>query len=113
MRGETVTVIRRVQIGVDAGNNPVFDEVLEDVSNVLVDSPQEANTEDVNRPHGIEADLTLRFPRSYVGGPLRGCEIIVRDSERPYTVVGDPLPLDGGLTPTMWNMSVPVTRSEG
>lgn len=111
MRGETIIVERRVKTGVDEGNNPIYETELEQVSNVLVGPPNGKNATDSNRPDGVQIDADLYFPRRYAGAPLQGQSIIVR--ERRYRVVGDPLPIDGGMTPTDWNMTVPVTRSDG
>ena len=111
MRGETVIIKRRKQTGVDAGNNPVWEPAEESVDNVMVQSPNGSNASDSTRPDGITVDLTLQFPRTYAGGSLRGQTIAVRGID--YRVVGDPIPLDGGMTPTQWNMTVNVTRSEG
>ncbi|MCH9275673.1 hypothetical protein JS533_005215 [Bifidobacterium amazonense] len=111
MRGETIIVVRRVQVGVDEGNNPVYETEQETVANVLVGSPNGENAADSNRPDGIQIDADLYFPRSYTGVPLRGQSVIVKG--RKYRVVGDPFPVDGGMTPTDWNMTVPVTRSDG
>ena len=114
MKGETVTVLRRIQSGVDEGNNPVYEWERETVGNVLVDSPNTENGKDSNRPDGMRVDAVFRFPRDYAGGPLDGCKIIIRgDEAHPYHVVGHPVPLDGGMTPTAWNMSVEATYSEG
>ncbi|KFI50572.1 hypothetical protein [Bifidobacterium callitrichos] len=114
MRGETITVIRRVQSGVDEGNNPVYEEQRETVPNVLVDSPDSTDAGDSNRPDGMRVDAVFRFPRDYTGDPLDGCRIILRgDEAHPYHVVGHPLPLDGGMQPTKWNMSVEATYTEG
>ena len=111
MRGETVIVLRRVQTGVDEGNNPVYENVQESVGTVLVGSPNGENATDSTRPYGIQIDANLYFPRDYTGEPLRGQSVIVRGAK--YKVVGDPFPVDGGMTPTGWNMTVPVTRSDG
>ncbi|NEG54756.1 hypothetical protein [Bifidobacterium platyrrhinorum] len=114
MRGETVTVLRRVRTGVDEGNNPVYEWERETIENVLVDSPATSDADDSNRPDGMRVDAVFRFPRSYAGGPLDGCRIVIRgDEENPYHVVGHPIPVDGGMTPTAWNMSVEATYSEG
>ena len=113
MRGETVTVIRHTTTGKDEYGNPVHGETVEDVANVLVQPPSMSEPSDVDRPDGIRVDATLQFPRTYEGGSLRGCWILIRDEPTPYRVIGDPMPVDGGMTPTDWNMSVPVTRGEG
>lgn len=111
MKGETITVMRRTQTGLDEGNNPVYEDVAEEVPNVLVGAPNGDNAGDSNRPDGIRIDANLYFPRDYKGDALRGQTIVVRG--HPYKVVGDPFPVDGGMTPTEWNMTVPVTRSDG
>lgn len=111
MKGETVTVLRRVQTCLDEGNNPVYETKPETVSNVLVGAPNGENPGDSNRPNSIRIDANLYFPRDYKGDALRGQTIVVRGHE--YKVVGDPFPVDGGMTPTEWNMTVPVTRSDG
>ena len=54
--------------------------------------------------------MSLYFPRSYQG-TLRDCKVVVRGIE--YRVIGDPVALDGGLTPTSWNMQVNVCRDDG
>ena len=110
MKGETVTVLRRIQTGLDEGNNPVYETKPEPVGNVLVGAPNGENPGDSNRPDGIRIDANLYFPRDYKGDALRGQIIVVRGHE--YKVVGDPFPVDGGMTPTEWNMTVPVTRSD-
>ena len=111
MRGETVTILRVEQEGVDAWNNPITRPVEELVEDVLVQNPTGADITDTDRPHGIRVDLVLQFPRAYTGGSLRDALIRVRGVK--YRVIGDPIPLDGGMTPTRWNMSVNVTRSDG
>ena len=111
IRGETVIVHRFTASGVDGLNNPVGEWADEHVDNVLVGPPNGANATDSTRPDGVEISMSLYFPRSYSGPSLRGCEVTVRG--RRYTVVGDPQPLDGGITPTGWNMQVDVTGSEG
>lgn len=110
MRGETITVLRRVKTGVDAGNNAIYKTTEELVGNVLVSPPTTADAGG-ERPDGITVDLNLAFPRTYTGEALRGCSVLVR-GER-YKVVGDPQRVDGGLTPMAWNMLVGVFRSDG
>lgn len=113
MRGETVTVIRHTTTGTDEYGNPAHGETVEDVANVLVQPPSMGEASDADRPDGIRVDATLLFPRTYEGGSLRGCGILIRDEPTPYRVIGDPMPVDGGMTPTDWNMNVPVARGEG
>lgn len=110
MRGETVTVLTRRQVGVDAGNNPVWAHDRIPVDNVLIGPPSGSNAGGT-RPDGQTVSATLCFPRSYDGPALRNLDIEVRGVV--FHVVGDPMPVDGGMKPTAWNMAVDVTRSEG
>lgn len=113
MKGETVTVSVRTQNGVDAGNNPIWEWADEDVENVLVGPPNGSNGPDSNRPDGVSVDLNLYFPRSWQFRSLRGAKVFVRDDPTPFFVVGDPMPVDGGMQPTAWNLVVPVSHTEG
>ena len=110
MRGEQVIVIAREKTGVDAGNNPIWKPVHIPVDNVLVGPPSGANAGGT-RPDGQTVSATLCFPRSYAGPALRNLDIEVRGAK--FHVVGDPMPVDGDMKPTAWNMAVDVTRSEG
>ena len=110
MRGEMVIVLARTQTGVDEGNNPGWKPVRIPVDNVLVGPPSGTNAGGP-RPDGQTVSATLCFPRSYSGPPLRNLDIEVRGAV--FHVVGDPMPVDGGMKPTAWNLAVDVTRSEG
>ena len=110
MRGETVTVLTRKKVGTDAGNNPVWAPARIPVDNVLVSPGSGSNAGDT-RPDGQTVVATLCFPRTYAGPPLRNLDIEVRGAK--FHVVGDPMPVDGDMKPTAWNMAVDVTRSEG
>lgn len=110
MRGETVTVLTREKVGTDAGNNPIWAYTRMPVDNVLV-APGSGSNAGGERPDGQTVEATLYFPRTYAGPPLRNLTIEARGVD--FRVVGDPMPVDGGMAPTAWNMVVPVTRSEG
>lgn len=110
MRGERVIVLARKKAGVDAGNNPTWAPTRIPVANVLVGPPSGSNAGGA-RPDGQTVSATLCFPRTYSGPALRNLDIEVRGAK--FHVVGDPVPVDGGMKPTAWNMTVDVTRSEG
>lgn len=112
MRGETVTVTWRVDTGErDEGLNPIWREESESVDDVLVKPGADSNASDSNRPEGVTVALTCAFPRLWPYRSLRGALVTVRG--HAYQVVGDPLPVDGGMTPTRWNLTVELTDSEG
>lgn len=116
MKGETVTVLFPVFNGVDALNNPIEAEPKEEqVENVLVSpgsgASANANADSELQPYGIEVSRICYFPRSWTYKSLRGAKIRIRGRE--YSVLGDPEPLDGGMSPTAWNLEVDVTDKEG
>lgn len=112
MRGETVTVTWRTDTGErDGGNNPIWAQETETVDDVLVKPGADANVSDSTRPEGITVALTLAFPRKWAYRSLRGALVTVRG--RDYQVVGDPIPVDGGMQPTRWNLLVELADSEG
>lgn len=111
IHGETVTLIRPVDAGLD-----VFGDELTGwqpgvpVGNVLV-AP--ASTDDLNgslRRDGDRDALTLHFPKTF-SGSLRGCRVIVRGVT--YRVVGDPQRYTAAMTPGAWDLPVSVERTEG
>lgn len=112
MRGETVKVLRYTSTGgTDPGGSPVTKVDIESVGNVLVSPGAMSNATDSIRPDGVTVAFTCFFPRSYAYRSLRGA--MVRIDSHDYKVLGDPRPLDGGMKPTAWNMSVELTDSEG
>lgn len=112
MRGETVAVTWRTDTGGrDGGNDPVWAEETEVVGDVLVKPGAASNATDSTRPEGVTVALTCAFPRSWPYRSLRGALVTVRG--HAYQVVGDPIPVDGGMRPTRWNLLVELTDSRG
>lgn len=110
IRGETITILRPKQQGVDELNDPIVTWDGEQVDNVLVEPPSAADAATSQQPDGIDVSLVLDFPRDYHGASLRGCKAIVRGET--HWIVGDPVPVDGNLTPTAWNMRVQTSRKD-
>lgn len=117
MKGETVTVHRREEIGKDALDEPIYEWIHEDVNNVLVRPVNDASSDlaDVERPDGIRIRYCLAFPKTYKGKPLAHCKISLTDrgmsEDDALSVVGSPDYLK--LCPTAWNMLVYVGRVDG
>lgn len=112
MSGETVTLITRVQNGVDEGNDPIWqDSRPEPVSGVLIAPGEQGNASQSTRPDGIEVAYTLYFPRAWTYRSLRGATI--RIDGQPYAVIGDPRPYRPGMSPTRWCLVVQVRAQRG
>lgn len=111
MRGETVTVIRRVEVGRDPGNSPIYADEEEPVADVLVAPGPRTDLAESARPEGVEVRFTLHFPKTFTG-ELRGAAISVR-GEEPLRVIGSPRPYTRGNCPTRWHMPVEVGRADG
>lgn len=109
--GETVVVERRTQVGVDPGNNAVFEWAPESVDDVLVAPGARADVVESVRPAGVDVRYTLHFPKGYPA-TLRGARVRVRGQE-PLAVVGDPDHYIAANTPTRWSMPVEVGRVDG
>lgn len=110
MRGERVTVIRRVESGRDRFNDPIVDDLEETVDDVLVAPGELADNIDSVRPDGTYATYTLMFPKTYAG-QLESCDIMVRGNR--YGVIGHPDRFAEDNCPTRWNMTVRVGATHG
>ena len=112
MRGSTITIITRTRTGTDLGGDPVWAETEEQVDDVLIQSGSQSAGTDSTRPYGISVERTLHMPRKWGYHSLRGCRVRLPDGIE-YSVVGDPIPYDGGLTPTRWNLTVDLHDERG
>ena len=112
IRGTTVTIIGRTQSGIDPGGDPIWSETEERVDDVLVQDGTQANSTASTSPEGISVDRTIHMPRKWIFHSLRGCRVRLPDGIE-YSVVGDPIPYDGGLTPTRWNLTVDLHDERG
>lgn len=112
MQGEPITLIRRQQHGFTAEGEPAWERMPEEtVENVLIQDGSQANATDPIRPDGVTVARTCHFPRSWPYRSLRGA--LVRIDGVEYTVIGDPRPYTGGLTPTRWNLTVNLQDERG
>lgn len=111
LKGTKVTVERRVEVGRDPGNNPIFEWQSEDVENVLVVPGPRADVETSARPYGTHVTFNLHFPKGYPA-TLRHARIRVRGGD-PLDVIGDPQHYMEENTPGPWSMPVEVGRVDG
>jgi len=109
--GETVVVERRLEVGRDPGNSPIYDLVSEVVEDVLVAPGPRNDVTDSTRPDGVEVRFTLHFPKGYPE-TLRGARVSVRGGA-PLDVIGDPTHYTEANTPGEWSMPCEVGKVVG
>lgn len=112
MRGETVVVIRRVEVGRDPANEPIYETTRTRVDDVLVAPGPRNDIDGINRDDGVDVVYNLHFPKTYAED-LRGCYVEVRGEEPAFRVRGSPRPYTAENTPTRWHMPVEVERTDG
>ena len=110
IRGENVTVTRKVLSSRDGMGEPVFSTSTETVANVLWHESSTDEMDESTRMYGVTCDLSLDFPKSYTAS-LEGCTVTVRGVD--YRVLGDPKGYMEQNTPTPWNRPVRVARADG
>ncbi len=110
IRGEAVTLYRRVEGEEDEMGEPVTTWEAETVENVLWSQGGSDGLGDGTRPLGTDDEVTVHFPKSYAAG-VANCEIEVGGIR--YAVVGDPMGHMESLTPGAWNRPVTCRRVEG
>lgn len=110
MRGETITLIHRVKAGEDPGGGIIWNTREEQVDDVLIQDGSQSNSTDPTRPDGIRTAKTIHMPRAWPYRSLRGAKARIDGVE--YTVIGDPRPYTGGITPTRWNLTVELADTK-
>ena len=112
LRGEPVTVLKRVTGYDDAMDEVVTWEEEARVDNVLFGKPDTEAIESGLRLHGVQVIYTLAIPKAY-GGSLAGKRVVRESDGAEYDVVGDPAALPPSLCPTPWNRECDVRRGDG
>lgn len=106
MKGETITLIHRVKAGEDPGGGIIWNISEEQVDDVLIQDGGQSNLTD-----GIRTAKTIHMPRAWPYRSLRGAKAVIDGVA--YTVIGDPRPYTGGMTPTRWNLTVELADTRG
>lgn len=109
--GETVKVHRRIEAGRDPGNNPIYEETVNTVEDVLVVPGALEDVTGAIRPEGVRILFTLHFPKKFTAD-LVGSAVSVRGGD-PLDVIGHPARYTAANTPGRWNMPVEVGKVEG
>lgn len=109
IKGITITLINRMEVGRDPIGNPIFEEVEVEVDNVLV-SP--TSTDDIVNNYelyGKKAVYTLAIPK---GDTNNWTDAKVRFFGETWRTFGIPLEGIEVMIPLDWNKKVQVERYE-
>lgn len=111
MKGITITLLERVQVGTDPFNRPIYEETETVVENVLVSpvSPGGEEVLDITDLTGRKAVYTLAIPK---GDKHRWEGNRVRFFGETWRVIGEPTEGIEHLIPLAWNKKVRVERIE-
>lgn len=105
MRGITVTLINRIQNGVDALNHPTYTETETEVSNVLVSPTTSDDVVDQTSLEGKKLVYTLGIPK---GDDHNWVDCKVRFFGKTFKSFGYPIEGIDNLVPTQWHKKVLV-----
>lgn len=105
IQGITVTLYQKKETGTDAFNRPIYEEVAEQVANVLVSPTQETEVLDVLNLTGRKAVYTLAIPK----GDTHDWENVkVEFFGKTWRTIGMPISGIDDLIPLQWNTKVRV-----
>lgn len=109
IKGETVILYEKTQIGTDPFNKPVFDEVETPVNNVIVGSPTyEALVSELNLT-GKRLVFTLGIPK---GDTHDWKDAKVKIRNQMFRTYGYPMTQTEANVPGAWNTQVKVEANE-
>lgn len=111
MKGITVILLERTEIGLDTFNHPIYEEIETEVENVLVAPGSDGGEEllDTVNLMGRRAVYTLAIPK---GDTHRWEGNRVRFFGETWQVIGKPTEGIEALIPLQWNRKVRVEAIE-
>lgn len=107
IKGITVRLAVRTQVGVDGFNNPIYEENYIDVENVLVGEPDTKDMVDTLNLYGKRLAYTLAIPK---GDMNDWTDTLVQFFGQTFRTFG--LPIEGieENIPLSWNKKVKVEK---
>lgn len=107
LKGITVILHEKTRIGTDDFNEPIYEEKLVEVENVLI-APENSEdiAEDLNL-YGKKATYTLAIPK---GDTHNWCDATVEFFEEKWRTFAFPIEGIEELLPLAWNKKVKVER---
>lgn len=109
IKGITVTLVKKIKTGNDPLGNPIYDEVKEDVDNILIAPTSSDDVTNQLSLTGKKAVYTLAIPKKD-NHVWKDREVIFFNNR--WKTVGIPIEGIDELIPLSWNKKVTVERYE-
>lgn len=109
LKGVTITLFERTQVGTDAFNRPVYAEEPVEVENVLIGEPSSQDITDTLNLSGKKLAYTLAIPK---GDTHEWTNRTVEFFGERFRTIGNPTQGIEGMIPLEWNKKVKVERYE-
>ena len=110
LRGTTVTIYERTELGKDELNRPVYEETPVEVSNVLIGNPDEQEIIDVLNLTGRKVTYVLGIPK---GDAHDWTDRKVTFFGKEFRTIGDAIEGIEEMIPLEWNRKVRCERING
>ena len=113
MVGIDITLLSKVQTGVDGFNNPVYEDAEVIVHDVLVGEPSTDAIQSNLTAYGKKTSYTLAIPKGDTNTWEEGEVILPEPFSGKYKVIGRPIAGIEENIPLRWNKKVNLERIEG
>ena len=110
LKGTTVTIYERTELGRDELNRPVYEETPVEVENVLIGNPDEQEIIDVLNLTGRKVTYVLGIPK---GDTHDWANRKVTFFGKEFQTIGEPTEGLEGMIPLEWNRKVRCERING
>ena len=107
MKGTTVYLVHRETTGNDGFNQPIYEETLEPVDDVLVGSPSSDDVTDTTNLYGKKLVFVLGIPK---GDSHNWVDAVVEIWGERYRTIGYPTTGIQENIPLRWGQNVKVER---
>lgn len=109
LRGQTVSLHNRIEVGTDPFGSPMYDYVIEDVDNVLISPTSDTDIVNDIQMYGKASIYTLCIPK---GDTHDWEDTIVEFFGKEWITFGPVIEYQEELVPLQWNKKIKVRRNE-
>lgn len=110
IKGITIKIIKKTQVGKDWTNAPVYEEIEEDVENVLVGEPSADDVVNTLNLHGKQVAYMLAIPKGDEHEWTDTDVILPAPFTGRYRTIGEATAGVEENIPLLWNKKVKVER---